>query len=482
MPLDKDLLSRQQARDLVAKACAAQDKLRGFSQEEVDAIVAAMVKAASRRALSLAQEAVRETGIGIVEDKKIKNLLASEGLYAEIKHMKTVGVVKEDPVNKIVEIAEPMGVIAALTPVTNPTSTVIFKSLIAIKSRNCIVFSPHPRAVRCSAAAAEVLSEAAVKAGAPEGAIGCITEATLAGTQELMSNPGVSLILATGGAQMVKAAYSSGKPAYGVGPGNVPAFIHRSADVTRAVTNIVTSKCFDNGTICSSEQAIVTESCIAENVKAELRKQGAYFLNSEERKKLERLVTVPNGGLNPEIVGKSATTIASMAGINVPPQTRILIAELEGVGKQYPLSMEKLSPILAFYSVPDWQAARERCLELLKFGGLGHSLVIHAEDTDIVTSFALGMPVSRVLVNTPSSLGAVGYTTRLPVSLTLGCGTWGGNVTTDSLSPLHLLNIKRLAFGVAETQLTDTTGDTETHSEYMYADSLERVVCATLLG
>ncbi|MCL6614693.1 MAG: aldehyde dehydrogenase family protein, partial [Firmicutes bacterium] len=329
---------------------------------------------------------------------------------------------------------------------TNPTSTVMFKALIAVKARNAIVFSPHPRAVGCSREAARIMEEAAVAAGAPRGIIGCLSLCTREATNELMHHPKVALILATGGSAMVKAAYSTGKPAYGVGPGNVPAFIERTADIPRAVRDIFTSKTFDNGTICASEQAIVTEEPVAEQVIRECERQGGFFVGPSELPSLERTVMMPEGGVNPQVVGRSAKEIAGRAGIKVPEGTRVLIARLAGVGKSHPLSAEKLCPVLAFYVEPDWQKACERCIELLSFGGLGHTLAIHSRNQEVIMEFALKKPVFRILVNTPSSQGAIGLTTGLPPSLTLGCGTWGGNSTSDNVGPLHLINRKRLAY------------------------------------
>ena len=444
--LDRDLLSIQEARALMNKAVEAQAVLAGFDQAKIDRIVEAMARAGEEKAFHLARMAVEETGIGVAEDKAAKNRFATRNLYEYIKDLRTAGIIAEDPARKVVEIAEPMGVIVGLIPTTNPTSTVMFKVLIAVKARNAIVFSPHPRAAGCSREAARIMEEAAVAAGAPPGLVGCLSLCTREATDELMHHPKTALILATGGSAMVKAAYSTGKPAYGVGPGNVPAFIDRTADIPRAVEDIFASKTFDNGTICASEQAIVTEEQVAERVIRECERRGGFFVAPSDLPALERTVMMPEGGVNPQVVGRPAKEIAARAGIAVPEGTRILIARLAGVGKSHPLSAEKLCPVLAFYVEPDWRKACERCIELLSFGGLGHTLSIHSRNQEIIMEFALKKPVFRILVNTPSSQGAIGLTTGLPPSLTLGCGTWGGNSTSDNVGPLHLINRKRLAY------------------------------------
>lgn len=453
--IDKDLLAIQEVRNLVEKAKEAQKIMAGFSQEQIDRIVSAMAEEGAQASLWLARVAVDETEIGVYEHKVIKNLFATKKVYERIKDLRTVGIIKSDEINKVYEVAEPVGVIAALTPTTNPTSTALFKSLIALKARNAIIFSPHPRAVDCTCQAAEIMHKAAIHAGAPEGIIGCVTSPTLEATNVLMKHEGTSVILATGGSGMVKAAYSSGKPAYGVGPGNVPAYIERSADVEKAVGDIITSKTFDNGTICSSEQSIICERYNVSEVKKHLQDNGAIFLSEGDMHRLERFAFKTDGSLNAAIVGKSAVHIAEMAGVKVPRNTKVLIVELEGVGKNYPLSMEKLSPILAFYVVEDWQEACNLSKKLLEIGGMGHTMSIHSKNTDVVTRFALEKPASRILVNTPSSFGAIGATTGLVPSLTLGCGTLGGNSTSDNIGPMHLLNIKRLAYGIK------TAGDLE---------------------
>jgi len=447
---DEDLKSIQEVRSLVKNAKVAQEKFASKNQAEVDEIVKCMAETAFKNSEYLAGLAVKETGFGKLEDKVIKNQFASKRLYESIKDLKTIGILKESKEKRIIEIGTPFGVIAGLVPSTNPTSTAIFKILIAVKSGNAIILSPHPSAKNCILEVVNLMKNTAEKMGAPEGLINCMSIPTIEGTSELMKLS--SLILATGGSAMVKAAYSSGTPALGVGPGNVPAFIERSANIPKAVKRILDSKTFDNGTICASEQAIVTENCIKKDVIKELVSQGAYFVNGNDMEKLARIVVKPNGGLNAKIVGQSAEKIANMAGISVPTGTKVLVCEQAGVGKDYPFSMEKLSPILSFYSEEDWHKACDRCIELLKNGGLGHSLVIHTEDENIVREFALKKPVSRMLVNTPSSQGALGATTNLNPSLTLGCGAVGGSATSDNVGPMNLINIRRVAYGVLEAE------------------------------
>lgn len=457
--LSQDLLSIQESRELVAKAYKAQEVLAGFDQAKIDRIISSMSRAGYENARRLAMMAVEETGFGVAGDKVLKNQFATRNVYDHIKNMRTVGIISEDPNSRVIEIAEPMGVVLGIIPTTNPTSTVMYKALIALKARNTIVFSPHPRAVKCSLESARLMEEAAVSAGAPQGVIGCLALCTKEGTDELMRLPQVAVILATGGSAMVKAAYSAGKPAYGVGPGNVPAFIERTANIPKAVADILTSKTFDNGTICASEQAIVTEELIARQVSDELKRQGGYFLPEDDRVAVEKTVILPAGGVNPKVVGQSPQVIADLAGIKIPEKTRVLVAGLHEVGKKSPLSAEKLCPVLAFYIEKDWQKACERCYELIRFGGVGHSLVIHSQNNEIIKEFALKKPVFRILVNTPSSQGAIGLTTGLAPALTLGCGTWGGSITADNVGPLHLINRKRLAYSLStepETSLRNT--------------------------
>lgn len=449
MAFDYDLISIQEARDIARKAKAAQQILAEFSAEQIDRIVAAIAESGQSNAEWLARMAVDETKFGVFEDKTTKNIFASSNVYNYIKDMKTVGVIKEDTQNKIIEFAAPVGVIMGIIPSTNPTSTTIYKALIALKSGNGIVFSPHPNAARSTFAAAQVVHDAAVKAGAPEGIIGCVTKTTMAATEELMKHDDIAMILATGGSAMVKAAYSAGKPAYGVGPGNVPAFIERTADIKQAVADILKSKTFDNGTICASEQSVIADEPIKDEVIAEFKAQGAYFLNKEETALVTKVVMNPRGGMNPALVGRSALVIAEKAGIKVPEGTRVLIAPLDGYGPDYPLSYEKLTTVLGFYTSRDWHEACLLSIELLKLGGIGHSFVIHTQDEEVAREF-IKKPVFRILVNTPSTHGAIGFTTGLAPSFTLGCGTWGGSSTSDNVTPLHLINIKRQAYGIRQ--------------------------------
>ena len=445
--MDKDLQSIQQARECVETAYAAFQQFSSFSQERIDAIVQTMAEAGLRAAEPLARMAVDETGYGRYEDKILKNKFGSQFVYDAIKDLKTVGILREDRQSGVIEIAAPVGVIAAIIPSTNPTSTAINKILISLKSRNGIVLSPHPAAVNCIKETAHLLNQAALSAGAPEGIIQCMTLPTLEGTQELMKHRRTALILATGGHGLVRAAYSAGKPAYGVGPGNVPAYIEASADIPKAVKDIFSGKCFDHGTLCSSEQAIVTDESIKDQVIEEVKRNGGHFLSETEIDAVGKTVVTPSRTINPKIVGRAAAVIASMAGLRVPEGTQVLVAPLQGVGRDFPLSIEKLSPILAFYVEKDWRAACERCIELLNYGGLGHTLAIHSRNEEIIREFGLQKPVFRIVVNSQAALGAVGYTTALFPSMTLGCGSIGGNITSDNISPLHLMNIKRLAYG-----------------------------------
>jgi acetaldehyde dehydrogenase (acetylating) len=444
MSADKDLISVQQARDLVDAAHRAQLEIARFDQVKIDRICEAMAKAALRESPRLAALAVEETGYGIPADKQEKNRFAAEDVWNYFKNLRTVGVVSET--KDVVEIASPRGVVAGIIPSTNPTSTAIFKILIAIKSRNAIVMSPHPSAARCINETAKAMREAGVKAGLPADAIGCMTTATIEGTEALMKHKQTAVILATGGIGLVRAAYSSGKPAFGVGPGNVPVFIERSAEVAKAVQDILTSKCFDNGTICASEQAIIVDAPIEMAVREQFKLQGGYFLSQSEADQLARIVATPQRGLNPAIVGKSVEVIANLAGLSVPPGTRCIMADVGGVGRDFPLSMEKLSPILAFYVEDGIDRGAARCNEILHYGGMGHTAGIHTRSREAAVRYGAEMPASRITVNTPTTHGAIGFSTALPPSMTLGCGSWGGNVTSDNVSPLHLLDIKRVAF------------------------------------
>lgn len=445
MNFDKDLASIQEARNLCKLAKEAQLEFKNYNQQQVDKIVKAMAEAAFKESERLAKMAHEETGFGKWQDKKIKNIFATKFVYDSIKDLKTVGVINILHNGKILEIAEPMGVVGALIPSTNPTSTSFFKILISLKGRNGIVASPHPRSINCTLEAFRVMIDAAEKAGAPRNLIACLSNPTIEGTNELMKNKNISIILATGSSPMVKAAYSSGTPAYGVGPGNVPAFIERTANIKKAVADIFLGKTFDNGVLCSTEASVIVDSPINTIVKDEFIKRGCYFLQSEDKNKLEKYM-FGKGTINPDVVGKPAQYIAQKAGITVLPNTEVLMVELNGVGDKYPLSHEKLSPVLSYYIEDGWRNACHRCIELLEYGGLGHTLVIHSTDKDIIMKFALEKPALRILVNTVGALGAVGFTNFLDPSLTLGPGTFGGSIVSVNVTAKHLINIKRVAF------------------------------------
>ncbi|MFZ5987408.1 MAG: bifunctional acetaldehyde-CoA/alcohol dehydrogenase [Bacillota bacterium] len=432
---------------LVQNAMAAQKEYENLTQDMVDKIVKAMTFAGIDKHMELAKMALEETNMGIYEDKVIKNLFATEYVYHSIKYDKTVGIVNENEEENYFEVAEPVGVIAGVTPVTNPTSTTLFKCLIAVKTRNPIIFSFHPKAQNCSAKAAEVVRDAAIKAGAPKYCIQWIDTPSIEATRILMNHPDVSMVLATGGASMVQSAYSTGKPALGVGPGNVPCYIEKSANIKRAVSDLILSKTFDNGMICASEQALIVDKEIADEVVSLLKDMGCYFLNNEQIEALSKTaINEEKCAMNPQIVGQPAYKIAEMIDLSVPKETKILIAPLEGVGPDYPLSREKLSPILAFYTVNDYKEGIQKCEEMTEFGGLGHSAVIHSENDDIIREFSEKVRTGRLIVNSPSAQGAIGdlYNNYRP-SLTLGCGTMGKNSTTANVSTSNLINIKRVA-------------------------------------
>lgn len=433
--------------ELATKANVALKAMEDFTQEQVDHIVHQMAMAALDQHMPLAKMAVEETGRGIYEDKAIKNMYASEYIWNNIKHDKTVGVINKDEQTGLMEIAEPVGVVCGVTPTTNPTSTTIFKSLIALKTRNPIVFAFHPSAQKCSAEAARIVRDAAIAAGAPENCIQWIEQPSIDATSALMNHPGIAIVLATGGAGMVKSAYSTGKPALGVGPGNVPAYIEKTAKVKRAVNDLIVSKSFDNGMICASEQAVIVDKEIYASVKAEFEAHNVYFVKPNELQKLEDAVM--NEGkyaVNPAIVGNSAEKIAELAGISVPKGTKILVAELEGAGPEYPLSREKLSPVLAMMKSNNAEHAFELCEAMLNLGGLGHTAVIHTEDEELQVAFGLRMKACRILVNTPSAEGGIGniYNEMIP-SLTLGCGSYGKNSVSKNVSAINLINIKTVA-------------------------------------
>ena len=454
MELDMDLKARQEARDLAQQAGRAAETLAKFPQETLDAIVEAVGKAFYEASSQLAEEAAQETGFGNARDKTEKNHFASRQVCDALRGMKTVGILKGDPAQKLMEIGVPVGPIAAIVPSTNPTSTVCYKALIALKAGCSIVFSPHPKAIRCTLRAAQVVAMAAESAGAPKGSVACLTIPSLEGCRELMGAKEIRLILATGGPAMVRAAYSSGKPAIGVGAGNGPAYIHRSADIEHALDCIVKSKSFDYGTICASEQSIIVEKDMEQAVKTAAAQKGFYFMNTEEAGRLAKLLFKPNGALNPAIVGKPALQLAQMAGFSVPETTKVLVAREQEAGPTRPYSMEKLCPVLAFFVMESEDAVLQKAIEVLTHEGSGHTFAMHATDTAAVEKFALQIPVSRFLVNTPAALGGIGGTTKLFPALTLGCGAVGGSSSSNNISPLDLINIRRVAWDTETAQQT----------------------------
>lgn len=453
--IDNDLLSVQEARILVENAREAQKILAAFPQEKLDKIVTNMAKAVYKCARELAIMSHEETGFGKWQDKFVKNIFASDFLYRKIRDMKVVGIIGEDKENKTMDIGVPVGVIVALPPSTNPASTTIYKALIAIKSGNAIIFSPHPKAKRTISKVLDILIRAAEESGLPRGALGYLRTLAVDGTVALMNHKDTSLILITGVPKMVRAANTSGKPTIYGGPGNGPAFIERSADIKKAVADIIASRTFDNGIVSASEQSIVAEDCIADEVRQELRRNGAYFMSGQESEQLSKLFFRPDDSLNPETVGKSAIKLALQSGICVPEGTKVLISEQNYVSPTNPYSREKLCPVLAFYVEKDWMNACEKCIELLLNEGRGHTLVIHSRNENVIREFALKKPVSRVLVNTPASLGGIGATTNLFPALTLGCGAAGGGFTSDNVTPMNLINIRKVGYGVR--QLEDIT-------------------------
>ncbi|MEQ1644858.1 MAG: aldehyde dehydrogenase family protein [Pyrinomonadaceae bacterium] len=441
---DKDLIAQQQARDAVEAASFAFQSVVKLSQTKIDEICEAMSKVALAEAESLGKMANDETGFGKAEDKREKNRFAAQDVWNYFRNLKTVGVVRET--ESIVEIASPRGVVAAIIPSTNPTSTAIYKIIIAIKSRNTIVLSPHPSAAKCIAETTRIMRDAAIKLGLPGDAIICLTDSTIEGTEALMKHKKTAVILATGGTGLVRAAYSSGKPAFGVGPGNVPSFIERTANVPKAVSDILTGTCFDNGTICASEQSVVCDAPVEAEVREQFTAQGGHFLSPSEADAVAKVLLTPQRTLNAGIVGKSAAFIANLAGISIPDGTRCLIADCAGVGRDFPWSVEKLSPTLAFFVVNGVEQGANRCQEILQFGGMGHTSGMHTQDRAAAISYGEQMPTARVIINSPTTHGAIGFSTDLTPSMTLGCGSWGGNVTSDNISPVHLMDIKRVAF------------------------------------
>lgn len=446
MAPDKDLISMQEARDLVQAAYAAWEEWSHASQEQVDRVCAAMAEAGYQASDRLGRLAQEETGYGVAAHKKLKNEFGTRMVWESIRDVKTVGVVRHDPQRRLYEIAWPMGVVAALIPSTNPTSTAFFKILIAVKARNAIVISPHPAAARCTFEAAETMRLAAEAAGAPKGLIGCLREVSLEGTQELMRHRRTALILATGGMAMVRAAHSAGKPAYGVGPGNVPVYVDRSADVEKAARYIVASKAFDCSTICSTEQAVIADRPIAARLADLMQAEGAYFCSEAETESLRRTIFHPDLSMNTAVVGKPAQYVAAYSGFQVPDGVRVLVVPLTRVGREEPLSHEKLTTVLSWYVVDGWEEGCETSIAMIKEGGKGHTQIIHANDERVIMAFGLEKPVFRILVNTMGTLGAIGLTTGVMPSMTLGSGGIGGAITGDNVTVHHLINIKRLAY------------------------------------
>ncbi len=446
LALDPDLLSVQEARALAEKARAAQAEFATFNQAQVDRVVAAMAGVGSAAAEELARTAVEESGFGVYADKVFKNRFASEHIHRSLQGLTTVGVVRYDPETGVVEIAEPMGVLCALAPVTAPTADVLGKSLIALKARNAIIFSPHPRSPRSSAMAADLMNKAAMAAGAPDGLVQCMHNVSLAGTNELMRHPHIALILASGGGAMVKAAYSAGKPAIAVGPGNVPVYVDRSVtDFGDLAHRLVQSKIFDNGTPCASEQSLVVDRPVATTLRWALEREGCYFLNEREAGTLRGMIVMPDGSPNVNVVGCTAERLAELAGFRVPAGTRVLVAPVLKVGRSEPFSAEILTTLLAWYEVDGTEAGIARCNELLNFGGLGHTCGIWAENAQVVAAYSLRAKAFRVLVNCPTSVGAIGALSGLDKSLIIGTGTWGGGIFSDNITTRHLMHLKRMA-------------------------------------
>ena len=444
--MDKDLASIQEARDLVTAAHTAWQTWAKASQEQVDRVCAAMAEAGYAASERVGRLAVEETGYGVPLHKKIKNEFGSRMVWESIRDVRTVGVIRHDAARRIYEIAWPMGVVAALVPSTNPTSTAFFKILIAVKARNAIVISPHPAAARCTYEATQAMILAAEAAGAPKGLISCLQQISLVGTQELMTHRYTAIILATGGTAMVRAAHSTGKPAYGVGPGNVPVYVDRSADVDKAARYIVASKAFDYSTICATEQSVIADRPIAAQLLERMRAEGAYLTDPSETEALRRALFHPDGSLNTAVVGKSAQFVAGYAGFNIPADRRILLAPLSKVGKEEPLSHEKLTTVLGLYTVDGWEQGCDTSIAIINTGGRGHTQIIYANDEKVIMAFGLEKPVFRILVNTMGTLGAIGLTAGVMPSMTLGSGGVGGAITGDNITTTHLINVKRLAY------------------------------------
>ena len=475
--IDNDLFSVQEARIIIENAREAQKILAIFPQEKLDKIVKKMAEEAYKYARELAILSHEETGFGKWQDKFVKNVFASDFLYKKIRDMKVVGIIHEDKENKTIDIGVPVGVIVALLPSTNPASTTIYKALIAIKSGNAIVFSPHPKAKRTIGKVLDILIRTAEESGLPRGAIGYLRVLTTDGTTELMKHNDVSLILITGVPKMVRAAYASGKPIIYGGPGNGPAFIERSADIKQAVADIIVSRTFDNGIVSASEQSIVAEDCIADEVRQELKKNGAFFMSEQQSEELSKLFFRSDNSINAEIVGKTAIVLAQKIGMCVPKDTKVLISEQKYVSHTNPYSREKLCPVLAFYIEKDWMYACEKCIELLLNEGRGHTLVIHSKNENVIREFAMKKPVSRVLVNTPATLGGIGATTNLFPALTLGSGAAGGGFTSDNVSPMNLINIRKVGYGVRKLEdIVTGTGSSTVQSSIEGSQDLSELL------
>jgi acetaldehyde dehydrogenase (acetylating) len=447
---DRDLVSIQEARNLVQAALQAHEIYRCLDQAKVDQAVAAVAKACETQAVRLAKLANEETGFGRWQDKVVKNLFASRDVFNHIKDLKTVGVIRDDPIKRIFEVGVPVGLVTALIPSTNPTSTTIFKALIALKAGCSIIFSPHPSARNCILETVEIIRGALKQLSLPQDVVTSLTMPTKEGTDTLMRHKRMNLILATGGNAMVHAAYSSGTPAIGVGPGNGPAYIEKSANIPLAVKRIFDSKTFDNGTICASEQSIVTETSIRKQVMEEIGRQGGYFLPPGDSERVERILMGPSGTMNAKLVGRTAQFIAETAGVSIPPNTRVLLGQETRVGEKFPYSREKLMPVLGFFVEENWEKACLKCIEILSLEGAGHTMVIHSNNESVIREFGLKKPVSRLIVNAPAALAAIGAATALAPSLTLGCGAIGHNSTSDNVGPLNLINIRRVAYGLKE--------------------------------
>ena len=478
MQFDQDLQSIQEVRAKVDAAYQAWGKYRSYSQAQVDAIVEAMAAAARRNAARLGELAASETGYGNGKDKYAKNMLAADILPRALRGMKTIGVLRELKEEQVVEIGVPMGVVAAILPTTNPTSTAIYKTIIALKAGNAIVVSPHPRAKRCTCETMAVLNKAALEAGAPEGVIQCIGDPTMESTNALMRHKRTGVILSTGGSGIVRAAYSSGKPAFGVGPGNVPVLLEASASVAECVAGVVAGKIFDYGTICSSEQCIVAERPRRDEVLNELRKLKAHICDEGQAKALARVLLTPQFTVTADCVGQPAPKIARMAGFEVAADTTVLIAEIAGVGKEHPLSAEKLSPVLSLLFVDTFKEQIRACEAILKFGGLGHTSAIYSKNDTRIREYAMRMPAFRVLVNTPTPQGATGITTNVFPAMTLGCGAVAGNITSDNIGPLHLVNVKRLAYKVRDAHNAFSPAESGDDAEKETVIDRQRIVFA----